>query len=181
MEWESWQYKNLTILFFSFLLSLALGSFKPFHEFLFTAGYWSAFLAGVIFVFTFSAPIAAVILLILAEKLPIFLVLVAASFGAILSDFTIFRLFKDGLAEEIEPLYENLGKNHFKHILRTKHFRRLLPVIGAIIILTPLPDDVGINLMGIHKLKNQQFLVLSALVNVVGIIFILLLSFVIKP
>ena len=181
MEWKSWQYKNLTILFFAFLLSLALGAFKPFHEFLFLAGYFAAFVAGLIFVFTFSAPIAAVFLLILAEKFPLFQLLVVASFGAIISDFTIFRFFKDGLAEEIEPFYENLGKNHIKHVLRTKKFRRIMPIIGALIILTPLPNDVGINLMGIHKLKNNQFIFVSALVNLVGIIFILLLSFIIKP
>jgi len=181
MEWKSWQYKNLTILVFAFLLSLALGSFKPFHEFLFGVGYWSAFFAGMIFVFTFGAPIAAVTLLILAEHFPLFQILVAASLGAVISDFTIFRLFKDGLSEELEPIYESFEKNHFKKVLKTKHFRWLFPVIGAILILTPLPHDVGINLIGVHRLKNHQFLVLSALVNVVGVIFILLLSFIIKP
>jgi hypothetical protein len=180
MEWKSWQYKNLTILVFTFILSLSLGLHKPFHEFLFLAGYTFAFFAGVIFVFTFGAPIAAVILLILAQKLPLLNLLLFAGFGAVLSDFTLFRNFKDGIAEEVEPLYKTVGKSHIKTLLRTKHFRMLDPVVGGLLILTPLPHEIGMRLIGIHKLKNYDFIMVSAVINIVGILFILLLSLIIK-
>jgi hypothetical protein len=180
MEWRSWKYKNITFLALSFLLSLALGMHKPFHEFLFQAEYLFALFAGAAFVFTFATPIAAVTLLILAQKLPLLNILLFAAIGAVVSDFTLFRNFKDGIAQEIEPVYKDIGKGHFKNLLSTKDFRFLDPVIGGILILTPLPREIGLNLIGIHKLKANQFLAISAFVNIVGILFILLLSFFIK-
>jgi hypothetical protein len=98
----------------------------------------------------------------------------------VLSDFTIFRNFKDGIAKEIEPVYKSIGRSHFKALLSTGHFRRLDPVLGGILILTPLPREIGLNLIGIHKLKSFEFIAISAFVNVVGILFVLLLSFFIK-
>lgn len=180
MDWKSWQYKNITVLALSFLLSLALGMHKPFHEFIYMGGYAAAFLAGAFFVFTFATPVAAVVLLILAQKLPLINLLLFSGLGAIISDFTLFRNFKDGIAEEIEPITDSLEKSKFKNLMKTKHFKRLDPVIGGLLILTPLPKEMGLNLIGMHKLKNYEFIALSAFVNVVGILFILILSLVIK-
>ena len=182
MDWSSWRYKNLTILILSFVLSFTLGTYEPFKSFLLEIGLPGAFIAGLIFISTFLAPIAAVTLLVLAQKFPLVDLAIAASLGAIIADLTIFKLVKDGLAQELAPIYENFGKNHFKNILRTKHFRWMFPVLGGLLILTPLPHDVGINLMGIHKLKTYQFVIISAVVNIVGLSFIIfLLSIVFKP
>jgi hypothetical protein len=180
VDWKSWQYKNISILISSFLFSLVLGLFQPYHEILYLAPYIAALLAGVIFVFTFATPIAAVTLLILAQKFPLINLLIFAGAGAIISDFTLFRNFKDGIAEEVEPIFKTIEKSHFRTLLSTKHFRRLDPVLGGILLLTPLPREIGLNLIGIHKLKSHEFIAISALVNVVGILFILLLSLFIK-
>ncbi len=181
MQWKSWKYKNLTFLLLLFIFAVSVGGFEPFHNFLFNAGYIAAFVAGAIFVSTFTAPIAAAILLILAEKFPLINLGVVAAFGAVVSDFTIFRLIKDNLAKEMEPIYEAVAESKFKKTLKSKHFRWLYPIIGAILIFSPLPNQVGTNLMGIHKLKTQQFIIFSAVTNILGIIFILCLSFIIKP
>jgi hypothetical protein len=181
MEWRSWQYKNLTLLVLAFVFAVVLGSFEPFQEVLFNTGFIAAFAAGAIFVSTFTAPLAAAILLILAEKYSLIGIGLTAAAGAIISDFLFFRLIKDNLASEIAPIYEKLEGNHFKKILHTKHFRWMFPVIGAIIILSPLPNDTGLHLLGIPKLRPHQFIFLSLALNTIGIIFILLLSFIIKP
>lgn len=178
--WKSWKYKNLTILISSFILSVALGSFLPFKTFILTLGLTAAFIAGIIFISTFTAPIAAVTLLVLAPHYPLPLLWIIAGSGAIISDFLFFNYIKDGIADEIEPIYEGLAGNHFHRILKTRHFRWLFPVVGALIIFSPLPKAPGINLLGIPRLTRKQFVALSAGVNIFGIAFILLLSFVIK-
>ena len=179
--WKSWKYKNLTILISSFILSVALGSFPPFKNLVLSLGLPAAFIAGVIFISTFAAPLAAVTLLVLAREIPLPLLGIIAASGALASDFLFFKFTKDGIASEIEPIYEGLAGNHFNKILRTKHFRWLFLVLGALIILSPFPKTAGLNLLGIPKLKNRQFIALSAAINVVGIAFILFLSFFIKP
>ncbi len=182
MDWNSWRFKNLTFLIIAFIFAFTLGSFGPFKEFILHMGLGAAFIAGLIFISTFAAPFAATVLLILAEKFSLANIAIVAALGAITADFTIFNLAKDGLASEITPIYEKFGKNHFHNVLRTKHFRWLFPVLGAILILTPVPHDVGINLMGIHKLKSYQFVMISTLVNVVGLSFIIFaLSLIFKP
>ena len=181
MDWKSWKYKNLTILIISLLISFLLGSSDPFKDIVYFLGYSVAFLAGVIFISTFTAPIAAVILLILAQKFSLLELWIFASLGAITSDFFFFKLTKDGLAAEIEPIYEGLAGNNFNKILKTKHFRWLFPVVGALIIISPFPKEPGMNLLGIPKLTSKQFVLLSTFINLLGLAFILLLSFVIKP
>ena len=182
MEWRSWKYKNLTILILTFILSFVIGSYDPFKDLLFTLGYSAAFLAGVIFISTFTAPISAAILLILAERYSLLWLGVFSALGVIISTLFFSSFTKDGLVNELDPLYEQVtGKNHFHKLLNTKHFRWLLPVVGTLLILTPLPHTVGINFMGIHKLKNYQFVALSTLVSIIGLAFILFLSLFIKP
>ena len=178
--WKSWKYKNLTILTCSFILSLFLGSYPPFKDFVRSQGVFAAFIPGVFFISTFTAPVSAVTLLVLAAKYPLPLIWIIASIGAIMSDFLFFKYTKDNIGKEIEPVYKNLTGGHFHRVLNTRHFRWLLPVVGTLIIFSPLPKEPGIHLLGIPKLKSRDFILISALVNIAGIAFILFLSLFIK-
>lgn len=192
--WRDWKYKNLTLLITTFAFSFFLGWFKPYHEFIFDAGILTAFFAGCLFISTFTAPISAVTLLILAEKFPLPELWIIAAIGAVVSDFIMFNYVKDGLGKEIMPIAEDVAeeveevfeKPAFRDLIRgkgfkAKHYKWLYQVAGAILILTPLPHDVGIKLLGTKKLKQHQYIQLSALVNIIGLGFIILLSFIIKP
>lgn len=182
--WRSWKYKNLTFLLISLVFAFFLGRYEPFHQFLLNLdglGYIGAFIAGVFFVSTFGVATGAVTLLVLAESLNIFLLGIIAGAGAVLGDFLLFRFVKDRLLDEIGPIYENLGGDHLNKILHTKHFRWMFPVIGAIIIASPLPDELGVSIMGIAKMKNKTFLLLSFILNALGIILVLSASRFLKP
>lgn len=184
-HWRSYKYKNLSLLLVSLIFAFGLSRFEPFHEFLLNLGdfgYIGAFLAGALFVSTFTVATGTVILLVLAERLSIIELGIVAGIGGVFGDFTIFRFVKDRLTNEIEELYNNFDHNHhFRKILHTKHFRWLFPVFGALIIASPLPDELGVSLMGISKMNNSKFLILSFLLNASGIILVLLASRFIKP
>jgi len=45
----------------------------------------------------------------------------------------------------------------------------MLPVIGALIIVSPFPDELGVTLMGITKIKSYQFLILAFILDVTGV------------
>ena len=124
-------------------------------------GYMGAFIAGILFVSTFTVATGIVILLVLAEKLSPIEIGLIAGLGAVIGDLTIFRFIKDGLIEEINPVYRRLGGDHITKILQTQYFSWTLPVIGAIIIASPFPDEIGVSLMGIAKMKTYQFVALS--------------------
>ena len=172
--WRSWKYKNLTFLFFSIAVGFTLYGNKTFSEFLLglgTFGYLGAFIGGILFVSSFSVGTGAAILLVLAKTLSPLEVSIIAGIGGTFGDFTIFRFIRNGLIQEVTPIYKKLGGDHLTRILNKRSFRWALPVIGAIIIASPFPDELGVTLMGISKIKTYQFIILSFILDCIGVFF----------
>ena len=183
--WHDFRYKNITLFLISIIVAFIISRYEPLHNFLLSIGglgYIGAFLAGILFVSTFTVATGAVILLVLAERLSSAEIGIIAGLGAVVGDLTIFRLIKDKLADELKDVYDHIdGNHHFRRVLHTKYFSWTLPVIGAMIIASPLPDEVGVSLMGISKMKTYQFLIISFILNATGIFLIVSASLVIKP
>ncbi len=183
--WREWKYKNLTLFIFSIFFAFALYRYENFHASLLNLGglgYIGSFAAGILYVSTFTAATGAVILLILAEKLSPLEIGFIAGLGGVFGDFVIFRVIKDNLAQEIDNIYNHIdGKHHLRRVLHTKYFGWTLPVIGAIIIASPIPDELGVSLLGISKMKTYQFLLVSFISNAIGISLLVSASVVIKP
>ena len=179
------KYKNIIILLLSIFFALILSRFEEFHSFLLNLGnfgYIGAFIAGMLFVSTFTVATGAVILLVLAERLSPVEIGIIAGFGAVIGDFAIFKFVRDGLTDEIREVYENIDYNsHLLKILHTKYFSWMFPVLGAIIIASPLPDEIGVSLLGIDKMKTYKFLILSFILNATGIFLVVSASNFIKP
>ncbi len=183
--YKHWKYKNTTFLLLSFVLAFFVLRNESIHNFLLhlgNFGYLGAFLAGVLFVSTFTVAIGAIILLVLAEALSPIEIGIIAGFGAVVGDFVIFRFIQDDLASEIKYIYSKLDtKRHLQKVFRTKYFSWTFPVLGAVIIASPLPDEIGVSLMGISNMKTYQFLLISFVLNAIGIFLVVSASIVIKP
>ena len=183
--WHDWKYKNLTFLLISIIIAFFLFRYEPFHSFLLGLGdfgYFGAFIAGILFVSTFTVATGAIIMLVLAEKLSPVEIGLIAGLGAVVGDFVIFRFIKDNLAREVQDIYDHIdGAHHIQRVFHSKYFSWSIPVIGAIIIATPFPDEIGVSLLGISKMKTYQFLVISFILNAIGIFLIVSASVVIKP
>lgn len=184
LSWKSWPYKNLTFTLLGLILALLLSQYEPFHNFLLSLGefeYISAFVGGALFVSFFTLPIGIIIILVLAENLPLFPLAVAAGIGGVIADYIIFRIVRDNLSDEIEQLYNDFGGRHLTHLLHTSYFHWMVPLIGAILIASPLPDELGVSLMGLSKMKTVRFLEIAFLLDVGGVLLVLWLSQFIKP
>lgn len=173
---KSLKYHNLSLLFLSIIAAFLLSQFQPFHDFLKhlgNFGYLSAFVAGILFVSMFTMATATIILLILAETLSPIEIGIIAGLGAVVGDVAILRFMKDNLIKEVEDIYKHFGGPHLSKVFHTKYCRWTLPVLGAVIIASPLPDELGISLMGLTKIKTYQFLILSFFLNSAGIFLII--------
>jgi len=182
--WKNWKYKNITLAFLGIILAIYLSQVEVFHQFLLhlgTLGYLGAFLAGILFVSTFTVGTGMLILFTLAQNLHPLEIAILAGLGAVLGDLIIFHLVKDHLTSEMKSIYNNLGGKHLSKLLHTKYFNWTLPVIGAIIIASPLPDELGVSLMGIAKMATYQFLFISFLLNAIGIFLVVSASIIIAP
>lgn len=178
-NYKNWKWKN------TFLLILSIGILFYFADSTFVRevihrvsylGFWGAFLAGIFFVSTFTVAPAGFVLFYLAQELNIWGVAIYAGLGATLGDYIIFRFLKDKVFEELRPIFAKLGSSQISRLFSTPYFAWLAPVFGAIIIASPFPDEIGIGLLGISKLKNWQFLSLSFILNSSGILLIIIFS-----
>ncbi|NDK10391.1 hypothetical protein GW846_06480 [Candidatus Gracilibacteria bacterium] len=184
-KWHRYHYKNLTYFGLSVLIGLILLKTTFFREIVFhlgNLGYIGAFFGGILFVSTFTVSIGTALLLLLAETLHPIAIGLIAGFGAVLSDLTIFHYIRNkGLGDEIKYFFEFFGSDKLRHLIHSKYFSWTLPVLGAIIIASPLPDEMGIGLMGISKLKTSQFILLSFVLNSIGIFIIVSAGAFFKP
>lgn len=184
-RWHRYHYKNLTYLGVSIVLGLILLRNFTFRDALFhlgNLGYIGAFVAGIMSVSTFTVSIGAVMLILLAETLHPLEIGIIAGIGSVLGDLTIFHFIRNrGLSSEIRHIFQYFGGDKLHHIVHTKYFSWTLPVLGALIIASPLPDELGVSLMGISKMKTTQFVVLSFCLNVTGIILFVSAGAILRP
>lgn len=183
--WKKYKYKNLTLAITSLLVTFIIARDESVHQALLSLkdlGYIGAFIAGGLFVSVFTVGIGAVLLLIFAEQLHIIELGLIAGAGAVCADLLIFSFIRSkGLAKEIQRVLKRVGGDKLKHLFHTKYFAWSLPVIGAIIIASPLPDELGISLMGISKMSKFRFIILCFILDFLGIVLVLTASNFIKP
>lgn len=192
--WDSWEYKNLTFLTLGLIITAFLSSQPWFKDTLMHLGSWSyigAFIAGMLFVSIFTVSIGVLILVLLASQMPIIPLGIVASIGAVLGDMLIFKFIKDGLVDELKQVQENIedldlvqdGLNNkrwkrfekrFRHSLKTRYFNWVLPVMGIILLTSPVPDELGMGLMGISKIRTVYLLGLLSIIKPISIFMVIL-------
>ncbi len=167
---------NIKLIVIGLVAAIALSRIQGFEAFLFgfgSLGYFGVLIAGALFVSTFTVATGALLLSIFVQEFSLPVVALIAGAGGVVGDMTIFRFVRDDLADELGDLYRRFGTRHLTVLLHSKYFRWTLPVIGAIIIASPLPDELGVSLLGISKMNISQFIFLSFVLNSLGVFFFL--------
>ena len=133
----------------------------------------ASFIAGVFFTSAFTLAPSAIVLFHIAEQSPISYVIFFGALGALLGDLLLFYFIRDRFSEDIKKL---LKKSTLRHIVRSFHFgflRWFAPIVGALIIASPLPDEFGISLLGMSKVRLAIFIPISFIMNAIGIYFLI--------
>lgn len=175
--------EDIIIILFGVLIAFFIGKLSIFdfgfyESNLLNIGFLIAltFFAGIFFTSVFTIAPAAIFLAKLAEILPLPIVVVVGGLGAMIGDYILFFFIKDRFSLHLQRA---LKKTHWKKIFKSFHFgflKWLSPIAGAMIIASPLPDELGIMLMGISKVRTSLFLAITLLMNMLGILFIVSLS-----
>ncbi|MDP3729131.1 MAG: hypothetical protein Q8R26_00020 [bacterium] len=130
------------------------------------------FVAGILFTSIFTTVPATVALAQITQHNSLFLVATIGACGALIGDLIIFRFVKDSIGQDIAYLIGTQKKKRLLHIFHLKVFRWLIPFLGAIILASPLPDELGIMMMGLTKLRATVFIPISLAFNFIGILII---------
>jgi len=178
-KYKSWPYSNTAILILSLVLFYIFADYPLVQNFILSIGalgYFGAFITGIFFVSIFTVAPASVILFDLAKVLDPVLVAVLAGFGGVLGDYIIFSFLRDKIFDELKPLFYRFGGTLLKKLFLTPYFAWLIPIFGAVIVASPLPDEVGITMLGLSKVKTWQFLLITFLLNSVGILILVTIA-----
>lgn len=176
-HYRHWRYKNTSLLLLSVILFVVFAGSDWLENAISSIGDWGyagAVLAGSLSVFTFTAAPALTILYFFSETHNVFELALLAGFGSVLGDFLIFSFFKDKIFDELEPIITRISRSPLGHIFHSPYFSWLTPVIGALIIASPLPDEMGVPLLSASKLTHWQFILLSFALNTLGVYLILI-------
>lgn len=165
-------YTNLLLIAIGLSITVILAKTPAFTSLLLSLGKYSyigGFIAGLLFVCTPTTTIGALMLVILSKQIPVLPLCLVAGMGAVTADIGMFHIVRDDLLIELEDIYNEMHGRKLSHIFHSRAFRWMLPVLGAIIIASPLPDELGVGLMGISKLSAWRFSLMSWVLNSVGI------------
>ncbi|MDO8443631.1 MAG: hypothetical protein Q7S78_01410 [Candidatus Azambacteria bacterium] len=136
-----------------------------------------SFIAGMFFTSVFTTAPAMATLGEIARANSIALTALFGGMGAVVGDLIIFRFVRDRLSEHLMELikHEGAGKR-FKALFKLRSFRWFTALVGGLIIASPLPDELGISLLGCEKMKTSRFIPLSFAFNTLGIFLIGLIA-----
>ncbi len=130
-----------------------------------------SFVAGLFFTSIFTISVSTAVLAgIASESGSILSVALLGAVGAVIGDLVIFNFIKGGLTEDLEFLIEHIKAGRLAHAFHFKVSKWLIPFLGALVIASPLPDELGISMMGFAKLKTPLFIAISFTFNFLGIL-----------
>jgi uncharacterized membrane protein YdjX (TVP38/TMEM64 family) len=178
-QWRGWRFKNTLLLLLGIALFYLLAQTPQVANFIRELGYLGrlgALLAGFFFVSTYTVIPAGYVLFELGKYQSPLEVAAFAGVGAMIGDYVIFRFIRDRVMDEIKPYLAKVGTPKVRRLFRTPYFAWSVPVIGALIIASPLPDELGVSLMGASKMKNAHFMIVTYLLNTAGIFVVVLLG-----
>ena len=128
------------------------------------------------FVSVFTAAPATVALGEIAQSNSVVVVAILGGLGALIGDLVIFRFMKDKVSQDFSYLINISKTERFLSIFKLSLFRWIIPFIGALIIASPLPDEIGVAMLGLSKINNSLFILLSFVLNSAGILIIGLIA-----
>jgi uncharacterized membrane protein YdjX (TVP38/TMEM64 family) len=131
-------------------------------------GLLGSFLAGIFLVSTFTVLPSIIVLLKIAEVYDPVSVALTAGLGSVVGDYAMFSFLRDHVYDELLSLIPESKRRIFSRLSRSKYLAWMTPVLGALIVASPLPDEIGIGLMGMSRLKGWQFILISFFLNTIG-------------
>lgn len=171
--------RDIVFVIASVFLAVALSKSGALHAiFSYTedAIWIGSLISGVLFTSVLTTPLSIAAIAEIAGHAPVWLVASIGGLGALLGDLILFSLFRGHVANDIAFLTRSHKFDRLKNIFHLKIFRWTIPLFGALIIASPLPDELGLAMMGLAKTRLAVFIPISFLMNMLGITLIYLVA-----
>ena len=171
--------RDLALVVFSILIAIIFAKTGALQDLITSTQevrFIGSFIAGILFVSVFTAAPATVALGEIAQSNSIITVAIIGGLGALIGDLLIFRFVRDKVSQDFSYLVKLSRTERFFSVFKLKLFRCLIPFVGALIVASPFPDEVGLAMLGLSKTKTSVFIPLSFFLNLIGILIIGLIA-----
>ncbi|CAN5689366.1 hypothetical protein BH11PAT2_BH11PAT2_04320 [soil metagenome] len=128
-----------------------------------------AFIAGIFFTSMFTVGAAAAVLVKIGGPDMVLLVSLVGAFGAVCGDMLLFLFIRDTVMQDLKTVLKTSSYRRIIYYFHGGVFRWLGPIVGALIIASPLPDELGLTLMGMSKVKSMYMIPVTFIMNFFGI------------
>jgi hypothetical protein len=170
--------RDLIVVAASLGVAVALAESPALQSILRAGQSWHAlgsFVAGIFFTSVFTTAPATVALAEIATSNSIWITALFGAAGALLGDLFIFRFVRDNVARDFEFVFREIRQERrwlkLHHHWKELHaFKWLIPLIGALLIASPLPDEIGLTILGLSKIKMRVMIPLTFSLNFLGIV-----------
>lgn len=135
-----------------------------------------SFISGIFFTSAFTIAPASISLAEISKTMSPVLVAFWGAIGAVIGDMVIFLFVRDRFAEDIMEVIKISKAKKILSFFRKGFFRWLSPLLGAIIIASPLPDELGITLLGVSKIRSINLALISFTMNFIGVLLVALVA-----
>lgn len=163
---------DVIIIAIGFLFAIVLSRLGIIDKFIFLLKdyyIFASFITGIFFTSAFTLAPASVSFVHLSQQSPVEGIVIWGALGAMCGDLILFFFVKDRFADDLKSV---IKPSRWKKMLKSFHFgflKWLAPIIGALIIASPIPDEFGMTLMGMSKVRLIVLIPVTFIMNVLGI------------
>ena len=132
--------------------------------------YIGSFVAGIFFTSVLTIAPASIALSTLGTSASPVSVALWGACGALMGDIGMFIFFRNTLAFDIAGVVKKSKYKKVLHFFHLGFMKFISPILGALIIASPLPDELGLAMMGLSKTNILYVVPISFVMNFLGIL-----------
>lgn len=132
----------------------------------------ASFVAGVFFTSLLSVVPATVVFFEITQTFNPYTIAAVGAAGAVIGDLFLFLFVREAMSERTTLFLKESQRRRLRTFFRHPFLHWLLPLFGALIIASPLPDELGLALMGLSRMDMKVFVPISYAMNFLGILLV---------
>lgn len=133
----------------------------------------ASFIAGFFFTSVITFAPAAVAISQIGQFHPVVEVAFFGALGAASADLILFLFVQKRIKKDIDDLISESSEKNVLSVFRLEFLRWLNPVLGVLIIASPLPDEIGVALLAFSKVRVGPAVVFVFCLHFLGILAVI--------
>jgi hypothetical protein len=162
----------LTLSIFAAMWLSKIGAIEEFIDFTSPAPLAASFLAGMFFTSVFTIGPAAVAIVGLSQSVPALDLAFFGAIGATFVDLSMFAFLRDRVSKDARSFFKSSFRKRFVSFFHFGLIKWVVIGSGALVIASPFPDEAGLAILSLVKIKPYQLVLITASMNFLGILFL---------